>query len=1713
MKQNYILLVFFLVSTIYSYGQCTVTCPANVSTTCPYDVPFISPSAYTNCGSVVLQTWTLTGATTGSSPATGINDASLEVFQFGVTTVTYNIRDNLGNNASCSFTVTITDSQPPQLICPPDITVNNNPGLCSAVVNDFGFMSAWDNCSGITLELISGLPRKSAFPVGTTTNVFKFTDAAGNSSTCTFKINVIDNENPVINCPSNITVNTSPGLCNANVTVPLVTATDNCSIISITNNFNGGGANASGVYPLGTTTVTYTATDSANKTTTCSLNVTVVNSQSPIITLNGSNSITLEACQPYNEPGATAFDSCLGDISGNIVIDASSLNTSLIGSYVITYTVNGVPASQVTRTVNIVDTTSPTMTLNGPNPLNIGDCATYTELGATASDPCFGNITSSIVINNSAVNSGVIGSYTVTYNVTDAAGNVASQITREVNVIEVTAPIINLIGDDPQIIEACSAYNELGATATDPCFNTDLTGDIIIDISNVDTNTVGFYVVTYNVSDSYGNAALEVTRNIEVVDTSSPVITCPSDISVSNDPGLCTALVNYALNSTDCSTITISQTDTSGLTSGDNFPIGTTLQAFSITDSYGNTSNCTFNITVTDTENPVSVCKNISIALDPITGLATITPADIDNGSTDNCSLNFALSQTAFDCSNIGDNNVTLTITDNSGNASICNAIVTVTDAAQNASVSIIASLNLICENDLVSFTATPINGGTPNYQWQINGVDVGGETGATFATATLSDNDEVTVLMTSSASVCALPVVSNAITINVNDFNLPANAGLDLTNAICSNTTVVLNGNAITAVGATGLWTVTSGQSSGFSFSDPTNPTATFTGDIGETYVLKWSIDNPAPCPDTEDSMSVTFIGCNALDFDGVDDNITFRDNYNFNSDFTIEVWIKSDFQNGNIQTIFSKREANNLIDGYDLRVVDNYVSFNWNNGQSVVSPYQITTGIWHHVAVTFGTNTYKLFIDGIEMNATSGSLPLMNASDCIIGAMDQTVSPPFKPLHYFTGGMDELRIWNTALTASQIHNMMNQEIEETSGFVKGTVVPLTIMGLNWNDLNGYYQMNQSSDLSAGNLTSKSTLVINGLLRYMTTLQPETAPLPYLSKANGLWTDASTWLYGDSQTIPNSLGIDGTPIEWNIVKTSHNITSGNKDIILLGLHVTSNTLSIENTNPLDGQSLRITDYLKIDGTLDLVGESQLLQDMGSELDLTGIGTLQRDQQGTTNLYNYNYWGSPVNLDGFNYSINGVLRDGTNPNNPQNLLWTSSQNANPNTNPKTLSKRWLYSYENFLFNSYSDWRFLGENGLLQAGLGFTMKGSGSLEPPLIGSQNYVFIGKPNNGTIKVKISVGNEALVGNPYPSAIDAHEFIYDNAGSIQGTLYFWEHYPSNGTHVLEDYEGGYASYNLLGGNPAISPPEISNNGFSTKIPERYVPVAQGFFVRALNASGGDIIFENDQRVFVKEMVTGSDDKGSVFFRHTASKTNTKKASADLIKRVRIEFKSPEGAKRPLLLGFVPNNLATDGYDYGYDAINTEDLPNDMNWMIEGERYVIQGVGDFDNTKKYPLGVFLKSAGNIEIALTGLENFESVIDVYIYDAVVNYYYKIDDTNRFQINLNIGNYLNRFFIAFMDPNALSVSNPLVHHIVFNYLTDTQEIYIKLPASMEAKQVRLYNAIGQKLTSWKLTNVDNTNAIRIPIAQLSEGTYIMKLETTAGVITKKIIIIQ
>src|SRR5207302_357106 len=135
-----------------------------------------------------------------------------------------------GNTSTATTTFTVNDTTAPTITCPADISLPNIPGTCNASVSP-GVATATDNCDGTVTPVPSrsdNKPITDPFPVGTVTIHWTATDSSGNSSSCDQTVVVLDNENPTITCPSNITTNTDPGTCSAHVNPGTATATDNC---------------------------------------------------------------------------------------------------------------------------------------------------------------------------------------------------------------------------------------------------------------------------------------------------------------------------------------------------------------------------------------------------------------------------------------------------------------------------------------------------------------------------------------------------------------------------------------------------------------------------------------------------------------------------------------------------------------------------------------------------------------------------------------------------------------------------------------------------------------------------------------------------------------------------------------------------------------------------------------------------------------------------------------------------------------------------------------------------------------------------------------------------------------------------------------------------------------------------------------------------------------------------------------------------------------------------------------------------------------------------------------------------------------------------------------------------------------------------------------------------------------------------------------------
>src|SRR5437899_8094308 len=223
------------------------------------------------------------------------------------------VTDAAGNTATCSFTVTVTDNEPPAIACPSNIVANVDASLCSAVVT-YPAPVASPTRRSSDLTQTGGLASGSAFPVGVTTNVFLVTDAAGNTATCSFTGTVNDSEPPAISCPSNIVANVDASLCSAVVTYSAPVGTDNCAGAVTTQT---GGLASGSAFPVGVTTNVFLVTDAAGNTATCSFTVTVTDNEPPVISCQTESVASVDASRcsavvAYTAPVGTG--SCAGAV-------------------------------------------------------------------------------------------------------------------------------------------------------------------------------------------------------------------------------------------------------------------------------------------------------------------------------------------------------------------------------------------------------------------------------------------------------------------------------------------------------------------------------------------------------------------------------------------------------------------------------------------------------------------------------------------------------------------------------------------------------------------------------------------------------------------------------------------------------------------------------------------------------------------------------------------------------------------------------------------------------------------------------------------------------------------------------------------------------------------------------------------------------------------------------------------------------------------------------------------------------------------------------------------------------------------------------------------------------------------------------------------------------------------------------------------------------
>ncbi|WP_165731953.1 T9SS type A sorting domain-containing protein [Polaribacter sp. 20A6] len=570
----------------------------------------------------------------------------------------------------------------------------------------------------------------------------------------------------------------------------------------------------------------------------------------------------------------------------------------------------------------------------------------------------------------------------------------------------------------------------------------------------------------------------------------------------------------------------------------------------------------------------------------------------------------------------------------------------------------------------------------------------------------------------------------------------------------------------------------------------------------------------------------------------------------------------------------------------------------------------------------------------------------------------------------------------------------------------------------------------------------------------------------------------------------------------------------------------TTNRLSARKLKVDTGVKLAVTDQLLVvtnnitlDGNIRLVGTSQLVQTHTTIPQISGTGKLLVDQNSETpSLYRYGYMSSPVNSSGFIYLIKDVLKDGTTPLDATSTVGTQvAKNINfisgydgDTTDPISLADYWIYTYSPES-NGRSNWTHKNEDKPIDRGDGYIFKGPGEV------LQNYTFVGTPNDGEFYTVVGIGanEDYLIGNPFPSAMNARKFMEDNDGSIKQTLYFWEHHESaigegNGIdgHIFGGYIGGYATLNLSTGTAASAIAENSSNGTSGlgggtyKEPEPYIAIAQGFFVEG-NGTGGVIKFDNSQRAYVTE---GTE---SIFFKGSAKSSKAKTGLLPIIK-LGFEFKNTEDLllHNQIAISFQETNSFD--YDKGYDSEIYEVGKTDFYWKFSEDetKYVIAGVQEISNELEVPLEIIMDYSGQVTLMVDEIINVDN--GIYITDKLTGTSYNVKQ-GRTTLTLEKGLYTGRFVLAFKETSALSVEDDILAGYTSIYAdNENHNIVISKNQDIEINKVELFDILGKKVSLWKIKEQKSTYQLEIK-KQIPTGIYIVKMKTNKGEMNKKVVI--
>jgi hypothetical protein len=610
------------------------------------------------------------------------------------------------------------------------------------------------------------------------------------------------------------------------------------------------------------------------------------------------------------------------------------------------------------------------------------------------------------------------------------------------------------------------------------------------------------------------------------------------------------------------------------------------------------------------------------------------------------------------------------------------------------------------------------------------------------------------------------------------------------------------------------------------------------------------------------------------------------------------------------------------------------------------------------------------------------------------------------------------------------------------TSGSWTITTTPVT-PGLT--GLTGTGDRTTVSGLTAG--TSYTFSVSNGTCISPLSSNISINPIPLVARYNnGSWTNGPP-------AIEKSIVFEGN-------YTSPGNLEGCDCTVNAGVQVTVQS----------GHTLKITNAVKVNtaaGTSLTFQNTASLVQVNDDAVNTGVISYIRSNS-TTRETDYTYWSSPVA--------------------GQKLIDVS---------PKTPSD-FFYS-----FNAADDnWNNAVPSTVMGVGTGYIIRGPKIVGIPGPNFHEATFKGTPNNGKIELPGIIKDRSyLLGNPYPSALNANRFINDNSAVLDGTLYFWTHMTPIGDAVFNPGSGvyayssnDYATYNLTGGL-ATNPGSAASQSVSAK-PTGEIAAGQAFFTSSrLDPTNNTIVFNNRMRLDVNDAIMDN----SQFFK---VKNSTKKTNTIEKHRVWLNLTNTQGAFKQMLVGYITG--ATNDYDSSFDgpSYNGNEFI-DFYSISDGEFLAIQGrTLPFDENDFVALGYSSAIEGDFSISIDEVDGLLVSQNIYLEDKLNNSIHNLTK-EAYTFTTAIGTFDDRFVLRYTD-KTLGVADldQLEDRVIIS--KDKNELKIK-SATETIKRVTIFDLLGKKVfdkealdeTEFRSSNVSLFKQMGIVKVTLANGQVISK----------------